>query len=122
MINVASICGEGAKDCPVTYQTSKWAEVGFSKNAARNYAKHGIRVNVLAPGPVDTPMLRQGRSEHDPIWLAEKAAIAKDVPLHRVADPWEMAGPITFLASDQSSYVTGLVLTADGGITTFEKF
>lgn len=62
MVNVASICGEIAA-CGPSYTTSKWAEIGFSRQAALKYAPSGIRINVLAPGPVDTPMLRGGRAE-----------------------------------------------------------
>mmetsp|Transcript_38433 Transcript_38433/g.116218 ORF Transcript_38433/g.116218 Transcript_38433/m.116218 type:complete len:338 (-) Transcript_38433:367-1380(-) len=115
MVNVASICGETSW-CPPAYATSKWATIGFSKQAASQYAEHGIRVNVVAPGLVETPMLRGGLAPDDPAWLKAKAQLEAIVPMRHIAQPWEMAGPITFLASDMSSYVTGHVLTADGNI------
>jgi len=115
IVNVASVCGEAAF-CGPAYTTSKWGEIGFSKQAASHYAGKGIRVNVLAPGPVNTPMLRGGLAEDDPRWLARKFIIEKSVPMGRIAEPWEMAGPVTFLSSDASSYVTGVVVTADGGM------
>merc|ERR1719382_734959 len=112
IVNVASICGESAW-CASSYGTSKWAEIGFSKQAALHYAGRGIRVNVLAPGLVETPMLRDHMAADDPRWLKRKAWMEERVPMGRIAQPWEMAGPITFLASDMSSYMTGHVLTAD---------
>mmetsp|Transcript_150020 Transcript_150020/g.482142 ORF Transcript_150020/g.482142 Transcript_150020/m.482142 type:complete len:320 (+) Transcript_150020:80-1039(+) len=116
MVNVASICGETGY-CPPSYVTSKWATIGFSKQAALHNAPAGIRINVLAPGAVNTPMLRRGRAEDDPAWLAEKHKLEASIPSRHIAEPWEMAGPITFLASDMSSYMNGQVLTADGGLT-----
>lgn len=116
IVNVASICGETA-GCAPAYTASKWATIGFSKQAALHYANSSIRVNVLAPGAVNTPMLRGYRSEDDPTWIAAKKEIIKHIPNGRIAEPWEMAGPITFLASDMSSYMTGHVLTIDGDLT-----
>jgi len=115
MVNVASICGESAI-CGPAYTTSKFAEIGFSKQAALTYAAAGIRINILAPGPVDTPMMRGGRSEDDPSWQEDKKKVEAKVPMGRIADPWEMAGPILFLSSDESSFMTGSVVTADGGV------
>eukprot|EP00466_Bigelowiella_natans_P017050 jgi/Bigna1/146579/aug1.117_g21287 len=114
MVNVASICGESAV-CGAAYTTSKFAEIGFSKQAALTYAGSGIRINILAPGPVDTPMMRDGRPEDDPSWQKDKKKVEAKVPMGRIADPWEMAGPILFLSSDESSFMTGSVVTADGG-------
>lgn len=121
IVNTASVCGEVAW-CAASYTTSKWAIVGFSKQAALSYAKSGIRVNVVAPGAVDTPMLRNGLPEDDPWWQAAKKQMEAAIPSKHVSDPWEMAGPITFLGSDMSTYVTGLVLTADGGVTLAGPF
>eukprot|EP00932_Pfiesteria_piscicida_P000483 SRR837773.10471.p2 GENE.SRR837773.10471~~SRR837773.10471.p2 ORF type:complete len:130 (-),score=21.92 SRR837773.10471:61-399(-) len=91
--------------------------IGFSKQAALANAPAGIRINVLAPGAVNTPMLRNGMSEDDPRWISEKKALEASIPSRHIAEPWEMAGPITFLASDMSSYMNGQVITADGGVT-----
>lgn len=116
MVNIASICGE-MSGCGPAYTTSKWATIGFSKQAALSYANQGIRINVLAPGAVNTPMLRNGLTRDDPRWIAKEKEMVKSIPNHRIAEPWEMAGPISFLASDMSSYMTGHVLTVDGDYT-----
>jgi len=116
IVNVASICGEFA-GCAPAYLSSKWATIGFSKQAALKYAGADIRVNVLAPGAVNTLMLRDGLSRDDPRWIAREKVLTAEIPNHRIAEPWEMAGPITFLASDMSSYMTGHVLTVDGDVT-----
>jgi NAD(P)-dependent dehydrogenase (short-subunit alcohol dehydrogenase family) len=116
MINVASVCGEIAWCAPL-YSSSKWAMIGFTKQAAHRYADKGIRINALAPGAVNTTMLRNGMSPTDPAWISEKKMIEKGIPAGRIAEPWEMAGPITFLASDMANYITGDVLTADGDFT-----
>lgn len=115
IVNVASICGESAV-CGPAYTTSKWAMIGFSKQASLKYAADGIRINVLAPGAVNTPMLRDGLPESDPRWIARKQHLESAIPSKHIAEPWEMAGPITFLSSDMSSYLYGHVLTADGGV------
>ena len=86
IINVASVCGE-VSWCGPSYTTSKYAMIGFSKQAAMHYAATGVRINVLAPGAVDTPMLRNGKAEDDPEWLRKKAAFASMIPNGRIADP-----------------------------------
>jgi NAD(P)-dependent dehydrogenase (short-subunit alcohol dehydrogenase family) len=116
MVNIASIAGEVAWAGPL-YTSSKWAMIGFTKQAALANARKGIRINAVAPGAVNTSMLRNGMSPTDPRWIAEKEYFEKMIPMGRIAEPWEMAGPITFLASDMAAYVTGQVLTADGDFT-----
>jgi len=116
MVNVASIAGEVSWAGPL-YSSSKWAMIGFTKQAALNYAGKGIRVNAVAPGAVNTTMLRDGRSPTDPTWVARREHWERLIPAGRIAEPWEMAGPITFLASDMATYVTGAVLTADGDLS-----
>lgn len=111
IVNMASIKGlTGWGDTPL-YTASKWAIIGISKQVALQNAKYRIRVNVLAPGNVDTPLLRLGRVP----WPSYEAAIGSAVPLGRLAQAQEMSGPIAFLASEMSSFVTGQVLVADGG-------
>merc|ERR1740121_2269283 len=116
IVNIASIAGEIAWGGPL-YTSSKWAMIGFTKQAALQNAHRGIRINAVAPGAVNTTMLRGGMSPSDPRWVAMRQAWESTIPVGRIAEPWEMAGPISFLASDMASYSTGLILTADGGIT-----
>ncbi len=107
IVNIASTSfqsGEG----PLHYVTSKTAIVGLTRGLAREVASRGIRVNAVAPGPTDTPMMRTIPDE-----MIKSLAAA--VPLGRLAQPAEVAAAVAFLASDQASYVTGSVLVANGG-------
>ena len=112
IVNISSTYGhEGAAGASV-YAASKHAVEGMTKSAALEAARFGVRVNAVAPGPTETGMLNRftGTAER-------KAALATGVPLGRVGEPEEIARAIVFLASDKASFVTGQVLTADGGKT-----
>ncbi len=112
IVNISSTYGhEGAGGASV-YAGSKHAVEGLTKSAALEAASSGVRVNAVAPGPTDTGMLNRftGTAER-------KAALASTVPLGRVGEPAEIARAIVFLASDKASFVTGQILTADGGKT-----
>ncbi len=93
------------------YAAAKAAMVAYTKALAAGLAPDGIRVNALAPGSVDTDMVRATGP-------AATANMAGACLLRRVANPHEMVGPALFLASDASSYVTGSVVHADGGLVT----
>ena len=107
IVNIASTAvqsGEG----PVHYVTSKAALVGLTRALSREVASRGIRVNAVAPGPTDTPLMRSIPEE----WIT---SLEKAIPLGRLARPEEVAAAVRFLASDEASYVTGSVLVANGG-------
>ena len=112
IVNISSTYGhEGAAGASV-YAASKHAVEGLTKSAALEAAKSGVRVNAVAPGPTNTGMLdRFTGSEENKAWLAS------GVPLGRVADPQEMADAIAFLISDKASFITGQIVTVDGGKT-----
>ncbi len=98
------------------YSASKHAVLGLVKSAALEGAPRNIRVNAIAPGPVDTRMLsaiEQQSQPDDP--ASARSAVLAGVPLKRCARPSEMAAMIAFLASDDASYCTGAVFSCDGG-------
>ena len=112
IVNISSTYGhEGAAGAAV-YVASKHAVEGMTKSAALEAAEFGVRVNAVAPGPTETGMLNRftGTAER-------KTALLSGVPLGRIGQPEEIAQAIVFLASDKASFVTGQVLTADGGKT-----
>ncbi|HEX3825889.1 MAG TPA: glucose 1-dehydrogenase [Sporichthyaceae bacterium] len=110
IVNISSTYGhEGAAGAAV-YVGSKHAVEGITKSVALEVAGSGIRVNAVAPGPIDTPMLTRftGTPEN-------KAALAAQVPQGRVGAPEEIATAILFVGSDEASFITGHVLNVDGG-------
>ena len=112
IVNISSTYGhEGAAGASV-YSASKHAVEGMTKSAALEAASSGVRVNAVAPGPTETGMLNRftGTAER-------KAALGKTVPLGRIGDPGEIARAAVFLASEKASFITGQILTADGGKT-----
>ncbi len=110
IVNISSTYGhEGAPGASV-YVGSKHAVEGITKSVARETVKSGIRVNVVAPGPIDTGMLtRFARTPEN------KAVLVTTVPMGRLGLPEEVANAIVFIASDEASFITGHVLNVDGG-------
>ncbi len=112
IVNVSSTAGISPYPNGTAYCSAKAAVIAFSRSLALELAGRGIRVNVVAPGLTDTPMLRGiARSEER---MREFSSL---VPLGRIASPEEVAEAILFLASPRSSYITGQVLVVDGGMT-----
>ncbi len=108
IINVSSIDGLQAKNAIIAYAASKWAIRGMTKVAALELGHHGIRVNSLHPGGIDTVM-------GNPAGLENIDDFYKRYPIPRAGRPEEMAQLALFLASDESSYSTGSEFVADGG-------
>jgi NAD(P)-dependent dehydrogenase (short-subunit alcohol dehydrogenase family) len=112
IINIASTVGaHDACARAVAYVTSKGGVTMLSRAMAIDHARQGIRVNVICPGPTDTPMLRKAMSPE------QLDAFAQTFPMGRLGQPEEIAGGALFLASDDASFVTGAVLFVDGGQT-----
>lgn len=112
IINISSICGIIGSHANAAYHASKGAVRIFSKAAAIQYAPDKIRVNSVHPGFVDTPMTKPGHSNPD---VARKRMEA--TPLGRFGTPADIAAGCLYLASDESSWVTGSELVIDGGMT-----
>lgn len=110
IVNVASIAGLIGHGQVFAYQASKGAVVIMTKSAAIQYAREGIRVNTVIPGPADTAMF----SSVEPA-LAQQ--VKDQIPLRRIAQPEEVAYGVLYLASDEAAYVTGTELVIDGGFT-----
>jgi NAD(P)-dependent dehydrogenase (short-subunit alcohol dehydrogenase family) len=110
IINISSTYGHRGGPGASVYAASKHAVEGLTKCAALEAAAFGVRVNAVAPGPTDTAML--DRFTGDP---QRKAAMAAAVPLGRAGLPGEIARAIVFLASDAASFITGHIVSADGG-------
>ena len=93
----------------VAYAASKGGIVSMTKGLARSFAPHGVRVNAVSPGGVDTPMMREGQTDE------ALAGFVSMIPLGRLAEPDELAGAVLFLASEASRYITGSVVNVSGG-------
>ena len=109
IINIASITGLRVAGAISAYVASKAGLIQLTQAMALELARHGIRVNALAPGYVETDINRE--------FFASEAgqALIKRIPQRRIGKPEELDGPLLLLASDASSYMTGSVLVADGG-------
>jgi NAD(P)-dependent dehydrogenase (short-subunit alcohol dehydrogenase family) len=110
IVNVSSTYGRGGAAYASLYVASKHAVEGLTKALALEVAGTGVRVNVIAPGPVDTGMLTRFTGTDE-----AKAALASGVPLKRIGEPDEIAQAILFVASDKASFITGASLAVDGG-------
>ena len=113
IVNVASFVAHmGAATPQIAYTTSKGAVLAMTREIAVIYARQGIRANALCPGPVLTPLLAKFLSDD-----AKRQRRLVHVPMGRFGEPLEIANAALFLASDESSFVTGQSLLVDGGIT-----
>lgn len=111
IINVSSVAGLQGVAYLAPYVASKWAVVGITKTAAAELGERGIRVNVVCPTSVNTPMANT--PEGQPQLRMERKA----VPLNRIAEPQEIAALIHFLASPDCSFINGQAIAVDGGFT-----
>ncbi|MBD2845222.1 3-oxoacyl-ACP reductase FabG [Paenibacillus sp. IB182496] len=111
IINVSSVWGLSGASCEVLYSTTKGGMNAFTKALAKELAPSGITVNAVAPGAVDTTMNAQLADE-------EVTALAESIPAGRLAHPDEIASLVYFLALPESSYITGQIISPNGGWLT----
>ena len=108
IINISSIWGQRGASCEVAYSSTKAALIGLTRSLAMELAPSGIRVNCVAPGVINTDMVQVlGQETLD--------ALAEETPLRRLGLPEDIAQAVSFLASEKASFITGQVLTSDGG-------
>jgi NAD(P)-dependent dehydrogenase (short-subunit alcohol dehydrogenase family) len=109
IVNTSSIFGLNGYPGWSLYTATKHAVTGMTKAAALDYARRGIRVNAVGPGPVETPLLAKGTG-------GDPHSYAAFVPMGRIGQPEEIADPVVWLLSDEARYVTGHTLPVDGGV------
>ncbi len=108
IINISSIWGQRGASCEVTYSATKAAIIGLTRSLAAELAPTHIRVNCVAPGVIQTDMMRAMPPEVLP-------QLAQETPLGRLGTPEDIAHAVVFLASEKADFITGQVLTCDGG-------
>ena len=109
ILNTSSMVSLYGQSAGVAYPVSKFAINGLTKSLARELGKYGIRVNAVAPGIINTDMVKQLPKE-----MIEPMINA--IPLKRIGEPEDIASAFVFLASDNASYITGTILSVDGAM------
>ncbi|MDQ0225719.1 SDR family NAD(P)-dependent oxidoreductase [Metabacillus niabensis] len=113
IVNTASSAGVIGQDSVVTYSATKHAIVGITKSMVAEYAKDGLRVNAIAPGPTETPMVKAFYEANPEM----KANATGGIPQKRLGTPEEVAELVTFLLASKAQYINGEVIRIDGGFT-----
>lgn len=109
IINISSMWGESGASCEVDYSASKSAVIGFTKALAKEVGPCNIRVNCVCPGVIDTDMNAR-------LTIEEVENIVESIPLERLGKPEDVANAVLFLASDKADYISGAVLSVNGGL------
>jgi 2-hydroxycyclohexanecarboxyl-CoA dehydrogenase len=113
VINIASDAGRVGSSGEVVYSGTKGGVIAFSKALAREVAPNGVTVNVVCPGPTNTPLLDQVAEASQKLY----DSLAKAVPMRRIGQPADIAPAVVFLASDGAGYITGQTISVSGGLT-----
>lgn len=112
IVNTASVLGLIGAPGKADYVASKHGVYGLNKSAALDYAKHGIRINAVCPGAIDTPMLAYTSGKNPQV----QEQLQQTLPMGRIGRPEEIAETVLWLCSDAASYVTGQAISVDGGL------
>jgi 2-hydroxycyclohexanecarboxyl-CoA dehydrogenase len=113
IINIASDAGRVGSSGEVVYSGTKGGVIAFSKALAREVAGNGVTVNVVCPGPTNTPLLDELAATNQKLY----DSLARAVPMKRIGQPDDVAPAVVFLASDGAGYITGQTLSVSGGLT-----
>ncbi|HYD57958.1 MAG TPA: glucose 1-dehydrogenase [Burkholderiales bacterium] len=116
VINISSDAARVGSSGESVYSACKGGILSFSKTLARELARKGVTVNVVCPGPTDTPILRGFLGEGE---AGQKVydALVRAIPMKRVGQPADIPGIVAFLASDEAAFITGQVISVSGGLT-----
>jgi 2-hydroxycyclohexanecarboxyl-CoA dehydrogenase len=116
VINISSDAARVGSSGEAVYSACKGGIIAFSKTLAREVARRGVTVNVVCPGPTDTPILRGFLGEGE---SGQKVydALVRAIPMKRVGQPDDIPGIVAFLASEEASFITGQVISVSGGLT-----
>jgi 2-hydroxycyclohexanecarboxyl-CoA dehydrogenase len=117
IVNVASEAGRVGSQGSAVYSAAKAGVIGFTKAIAREAARYRVRVNAVAPGPIETPLLNAAPQVYGEIGERLKQGMVDATQLRRAGEPEEVAAAIAFLASDDASYIVGAAIAVDGGVT-----
>jgi 2-hydroxycyclohexanecarboxyl-CoA dehydrogenase len=116
VINIGSDAGRVGSSLESVYSGAKGGIIAFTKTMAREVARSSVTVNVVCPGPTDTPFLQETADKHENA-EAVLASMAKSVPMKRLARPEEIAAAVRFFADESAGYITGQTLSVSGGLT-----
>ena len=116
IVNIASDAARVGSSGESVYSACKGGIVAFSKTLARELARKGVTVNVVCPGPTDTPILRGFLGEGE-AGTKVYDALVRSIPMKRVGQPDDIPGIVTFLASEEAAFITGQVISVSGGLT-----
>lgn len=117
IVNVASEAGRVGSQGSVVYSAAKAGVIGFTRAVARESSRFGVRVNAVAPGPIDTPLLNAAPEQLGEIGERLKAGMIAATSMRRIGQPEEVAAAIAFLACDDASFVTGQTINVSGGLS-----
>ena len=113
IVSISSDAGRVGSSGEAVYSAAKAGIIGFSKTIAREVARQRINVNVVCPGPTDTPLLAEIGARNPRL----TAALERAIPFGRLGEPDDIAGAVAFLVSDDASFITGQTVSVSGGLT-----
>lgn len=113
IVNISSINGLDGTPNAAIYSASKSGVISLTKSAALEYAKSNIRINAVCPGAIRTPMLEQVFNKTG----ITQSQYESQIPINRIGDPNDIADSVTWLCSDEASYITGHIMVIDGGVS-----